>query len=135
MPAAGNRGWVTTSGTSRLTKVSGFPLLQARVTKTSTAHHHQSIFATTKCQQNLEILKFALLWFDVFGWKKSFDLSVRDLFIYLTPVECFVRPYTRFTLSEMFHKHPAPVSCSCTPAKDPSDKHLLVTRQAGWVAD
>lgn len=45
------------------------------------AHQLQSIFATRKFQQNLEIWKFVFMGFDVFNREKRlFDFSVSDLF-------------------------------------------------------
>lgn len=82
-PVAGNRDWARTSGSSRLPRLAASRSCPSEFPDNQNIDSppHQSIFATTKCQQNLEILKFALMWFDVFDWKKIFDLSMSDLFI------------------------------------------------------
>lgn len=87
---------------------------------------HQSIFATTKFQQNLEILTFASMWCDVFSWEKitCFNLSRSDLFVRFAPGECFVLP-DPIHAREMFHKHLARFFSSCTPKRGSCDHCLL----------
>lgn len=89
------------------------------------AHQLGSIFATTKFQQNLEILKSVFIRVDVSNWKTMvFDFPVSGqgcLSMCFVHVECFV-PFTSFT----------PHKCSRniqprSPASSPPERSQMAT--------
>lgn len=98
------------------------------------AHQLQSIFATTKFQQNLEILKSALMWLDVFNWKKTiFDFSLCDKATcwFRSPTVNVLYSLTKFTL----HKCSINIQPIC-PASSPLERiHMTKTfwsLEADW---